>query len=464
MLRLLDRFGHFTAVGLHGVKKGAPVAGELVGELGFHAAGKAPAVVGFGLPFHDVFAAALHEVAGQLLAQRVVGRGAALQAHKGRVEQGQQVVERGFVARVRGGGEQQQVALGVFGQALQQLKAQLLARATAGAGVGFVHDDAFGGDAQEVLAVAFAFDVVEADHHDGVLVEQAHAVRQVALDAAGAGRCKGHGLQVEAVLQFALPLLDQVWRAQHGQAGDFAPVDEFAGNQPGLDGFADTHVVRNQQADGGQPQGHEQRHQLVGARLDGNVAKRAERPAARAQLEAQGIAQQQRCGMVAGLLGVGPGKRGGGDGLEFKLGDEGDDVFVRTAQGAQAQQAAPVALVGVGLHHPFAATGTHQVAGEVVKGVGGHAKKSMGLAEDMGVAVELVWPLAWVGHVEHGLPLVHQRCNMLCQRRREHHDRARGLVLACHGELPPQGRNLVLIGLPVAARLQGLLPLGEQVV
>ena len=92
MLRLLDRFGHFTAVGLDGVKKGTPVAGEFVGELGFHAAGKAPAVVGFGLPFHDVFAAALNEVAGQLLAQRVVGRCTALQAHKGRVEQGQQVV------------------------------------------------------------------------------------------------------------------------------------------------------------------------------------------------------------------------------------------------------------------------------------------------------------------------------------------------------------------------------------
>jgi hypothetical protein len=28
--------------------------------------------------------------------------------------------------------------------------------------------------------------------------------------------------------------------------------------------------------------------------------------------------------------------------------------------------------VRIGLHHPFAATGAHQVAGAVVKGVGGH--------------------------------------------------------------------------------------------
>ena len=312
--------------------------------------------------------------------------------------------------------------------------------------------------------MALALDVVEADHHDGVLIEQAHAVRQVTLDAAGAGRCEGHSLQVEAVLQLALPLLHQVRRAQHGQAGDFTPVDELAGDQPSLDGFADTHVVGNQKAHGGQAQGHEQRHQLVGPRLDGNVAKRAERPAARAQLEAQGIAQQQRCGMVAGLLGVGPGKRGGGDGLELQFRDQGDDVFVRTAQGAQAQQAAPVALVGICLHHPFAATGTHKVAGKVVEGVGGHAKNSRRLAEDMRVAVELLGPLGRVGHVEHGLPLVHQRCNMLCERRHEHDDRARGLVLACHGELATQRRHLVLVGLTVATRLQGLLPLGEQVV
>ena len=143
----LDGFGHFAAVGLHLVKEHTPVAGELVGLLGFHAAGKATAVVGFGLPFHNVFAAALHKVPGQLLAQWVLRRCAGLQLRKVGVEQGQQVVEGGFVTRVRGGGEHEQMPGVVFGQALQQFKAQLLARAAAGAGVGFVHDDAFGGDA-----------------------------------------------------------------------------------------------------------------------------------------------------------------------------------------------------------------------------------------------------------------------------------------------------------------------------
>ena len=59
---------------------------------------------------------------------------------------GQQVVKSGFVARVWGGREQQQMPSFIFSQALQEFKPQLLACPTAGAGVGFVHDDAFGRD------------------------------------------------------------------------------------------------------------------------------------------------------------------------------------------------------------------------------------------------------------------------------------------------------------------------------
>jgi hypothetical protein len=102
-----------------------------------------------------------------------------------------------LVAGVRRGGEQHQVTV-VLGQALQQLEAQLLALPAAGAGVGFVHDHALGRDGQEVLAVALALDVVEAHHHDRVVVEQADAVGKVALDARGRGRGQRNGLQVKA--------------------------------------------------------------------------------------------------------------------------------------------------------------------------------------------------------------------------------------------------------------------------
>ena len=75
---LLNGFSQFAAVILHGVEERAPFAAELIGKLGFHAAGKTSSVMGLGLPFNDVLATALDEVAGQFLTQRVRGCHAAL--------------------------------------------------------------------------------------------------------------------------------------------------------------------------------------------------------------------------------------------------------------------------------------------------------------------------------------------------------------------------------------------------
>ena len=61
----------FAAVVLHGVKEIAPVTTELVSQLSFHAPGKTAAVFCLCLPLDDVPATALHEMAGQLLAQRI---------------------------------------------------------------------------------------------------------------------------------------------------------------------------------------------------------------------------------------------------------------------------------------------------------------------------------------------------------------------------------------------------------
>ena len=63
------------------------------------------------------------------------------------------------------------VPMNTVPQALQQLEAQLLAGATAGARVGFVNDDAFRGSGKKLFAVAFALDVIKAHHHDWVVIE-----------------------------------------------------------------------------------------------------------------------------------------------------------------------------------------------------------------------------------------------------------------------------------------------------
>jgi hypothetical protein len=119
-----------------------------------------------------------------------------------------------------------------------------------------------------------------------------------------------HCVDVEAIGELALPLLAQVRRAQHGHALDFAAVEHFARNQRAFDGLADADVVGNQQADRGLLQGHQQRHQLVGARLDCDVAEAAKGSGSAAQLELQRIQQQLAGRMVARLVDTRPGESG----------------------------------------------------------------------------------------------------------------------------------------------------------
>ena len=93
------------------------------------------------------------------------------------------------------------------------------------------------------------------------------------------------GVDVELALQFLLPLLAQVRRTEHGHALDLAPVQQLAGNQAGLNGLADTHVVGDQQADDFMLERHQQGHQLIGARLHIDATQGAERAGAGAQFQ-----------------------------------------------------------------------------------------------------------------------------------------------------------------------------------
>ena len=97
------------------------------------------------------------------------------------------------------------------------------------------------------------------------------------------------------VAQLALPLLGEVRRAEHGEALDLAAVEQLAGDQRGLDRLADADVVGDQQPHRVELERHQQRHELVGARLDGDPAeasgtgRRDER-----KPEPQRVAQQAR--------------------------------------------------------------------------------------------------------------------------------------------------------------------------
>jgi len=116
------------------------------------------------------------------------------------------------------------VARTVRGQPLQQLEAQLAALPGRHTGMRLIDNDALRRDGEKVLSVPLALAVVEADHHDRVLVEQARAVRQLPFELVHCGRSQRHSAEMEVLSEFLLPLIDEVRRAEHGDAADLAPI------------------------------------------------------------------------------------------------------------------------------------------------------------------------------------------------------------------------------------------------
>ena len=253
----------------------------------------------------DVAAAALDEVAGQQLP--ALDR---FEVHvfEVRLQQGQQVAELFLLAAVRGGGDQDQVPLGVLGQALDQLVPQHprpAAGAVGDAGVGLVDDQQVRAAVPELLAEPGALDEVGRDDDVRVPVEQGLALEQASFQPAdGAGQ---HQLGVDAELagEFPLPLLGERGTAQHGQAGRVALLQQLGSDQAGLDGLADAHVVGDQQPDRVLPQRDQERDQLVGAGFHGEPGQRAERPGAGAEADPQRRPQQPGADRGACVTGVG---------------------------------------------------------------------------------------------------------------------------------------------------------------
>ena len=176
-----------------------------------------------------------------------------------------------------------------------------------GRGVRLVDDDEVGGGAQELVAVAVALDEVGADDDVRVALEERLAQAQPALEP---GRGRGQHadrVDVELVAHLGLPLVREVWRGEHADALDLAAVEELAREQQRLDGLADADVVGDEQAHRVEAQAHEQRHELVRARLDRDPPEAAEGPGPVAHREAQRLVEQSR---GRGIAEVGRGSAG----------------------------------------------------------------------------------------------------------------------------------------------------------
>ncbi|MDT4870225.1 hypothetical protein FQZ97_1052960 [compost metagenome] len=143
----------------------------------------------------------------------------------------------------------------------------------------------------ELVAASVGLDVVKADHREGVFGEDRCVGLQASLQTLDGASSDHLGTDIEFALQLFLPLLAKVWRAEHGEALDLSTVEHFPGDQPGLDGFADTHVVGDQQADHLVLKRHQERNQLVGTWFDVDAPKSTEWAGTRAQLKQQCITQ-----------------------------------------------------------------------------------------------------------------------------------------------------------------------------
>ena len=265
---------------------------------------------------------------------------------------------------MRRGCEHHEVARAVLDQTLEQFVALVAAGSGGGAGVCLIHDDQLRTGPQEFGAALLALDVVEAD--DGVRMggEDAFAGRKAPFKASGAGGGDCHGMKVEAALQFTDPLVHEMWRAQHGEALDIAAVDQFAGDERGLDGLSDTNIIRDQQAHRFLLQSHQERYELVSPRLDGDLAKASERTGAPAKRQHKRVAQEQR-GVMAGLLArLRSGERGVGDRFDFEFEVDERLVLLRAGDRTDSQ------YLGIAARQddPFPPTGAHKTAGSPVGG------------------------------------------------------------------------------------------------
>ena len=182
-------------------------------------------------------------------------------------------------------------------------------------------------------------------------LEEGDARAAAALEARDGAREDELGLEVELLPQLLLPLLGEGGRAEDGEPVGLAAGEELGGDEARLDRLPDADVVGDEEPDGVELEGHQERDELVGARLDGDGAEGAERPGARPEPEADGVAQEAAGAEVAEARRVGRREPGRRDGLELR--EDPRDFFFRAAEGAEDEEV----VLRLGKDDPFPAAG-----------------------------------------------------------------------------------------------------------
>ena len=201
-----------------------------------------------------------------------------------------------------------------------------------------VDDHEVGTRLNEVVPPLAALHVVEADDRVRMRREDALARRNAPLQPPRAPGGDGRGADVEADLQLGDPLVHEMRRAEDGGALDVAAVEQLAGDEQGLDGLPDPDVVGDEEAHRIELQRHEQRHELVGARLDRDPSDAPEGSGAPPQREQQRVAQQEGRVVSAELVRARQGEPGLADRLDLERQVDQRPILVRSGDGTDPQR------------------------------------------------------------------------------------------------------------------------------
>jgi hypothetical protein len=153
-----------------------------------------------------------------------------------------------------------------------------------GGPVDFIYQDEVRAVQKERGTISVAFDEVDAGHEVAKVLEDAAVGRGLVFEPGDGAGTDDDGIEVKFFGQFLLPLFTEIRGAEDGESAGVTPVEEFPGDESAFDGFADAHVVRDEEACRGKAERHEERDKLIrpGPGISphlGPLAQRSPRPA-----------------------------------------------------------------------------------------------------------------------------------------------------------------------------------------
>jgi hypothetical protein len=140
--------------------------------------------------------------------------------------------------------------------------------------VDFIDNHKVGAVLEEERPAMLALGKVNADNLIRVITVDGKIFSRNSPLKLGNGACTDDdGWNVELGLELPLPLLAQMGRAQDAKASSFASVQKLVGNHGRFNRLTYTNVVRDQQSDWLNAQGHDEWHELVRPWANRNSAK-----------------------------------------------------------------------------------------------------------------------------------------------------------------------------------------------